>query len=84
MEHNTVIVPVSEVPQKMAVVWTMVGTVVGDGLQTQSQPDAGGGDRGFQREVNHKDPLVLVLPTLYPAEQKSRHLGAGWLKVSAS
>lgn len=84
MEHNTVIVPVSEVPQKMAVVWTMVGTVVGDGLQTQSQPDAGGRDRGFQREVNHKDPLVLVLPTLYPAEQKSRHLGAGWLKVSAS
>ena len=54
MEHNTVIVPVPEQPQKMVVVWTVVGTVVGDGLQTQSQPDAGSGDRGLQREANQK------------------------------
>lgn len=58
LEHNTVIVPVPEEPQKMAVVWTMVGTVMGDGLQTQSQPDAGSRDRGFQREVKYKDPLI--------------------------
>lgn len=70
------IVPVLEQPQKMSCGadngwherWGM-------GYRLKSWPDRGGGRqdeterygwRGFQREVNHKD-RVLVLPTLCPA-----------------
>lgn len=37
MEHNAVIVPVPEQPQKMAVVWTMGGMVAG-GWATDQEP----------------------------------------------
>lgn len=54
------------------------------GYRPKRRPDTGGGGwdeteryswQGFQREVNHKDPL-FVLPTLSPARTEIQTPGA--------